>query len=93
MKLRRVTQIDLEIAETFTIRWPVGSPDIRCQHCGAPAVILDAAAAELFLDRFSAEAELNGLHVERRTNGLVVCLDRLRNTAPHLRGNLNSTNE
>jgi hypothetical protein len=86
---RRITQINLEIEETFTIRRSTGSIQAHCPECDALSALVTLSEAATLLGMSSEvivrEIESGRLHSCKPTAGpVLICFESLQKAAPHL---------
>ena len=92
MTPRRILAITVETAERFTISSGTAAAAARCQRCGSAAVAVGSAEAGERLwagiRALAGEVDRSLVHVAQGESGsMIVCLDSLRQAAPHLPGN------
>jgi hypothetical protein len=86
---KRITQINLDIEETFTIRRSTGSIQAHCQECGALSALVTLSEAATLLDVaaevIAGEIESGRLHCPKAASGAVlICFESLQKAALHL---------
>jgi hypothetical protein len=90
MAARRITQITLDVLETFTIRPGAGSVQAHCSRCGTLATLITPAEAAVILgfglELIFKEVESGRIHVQQSgAKGTdLICLRSLREAAPRL---------
>ena len=89
MTAKRITQINLDIEETFTIRRSTGSIQAHCPECDALSALVTLSEAATLLDVaaevIAREIEIGRLHSPKPTTGAAfVCFESLRKAALHL---------
>lgn len=89
MTAKRITQINLDIEETFTIRRSKGSIQAHCPQCETHSALVTLSEAATLLnvplDVIAGEIESSRLHSLKPAAGTVlICFESLRKVALHL---------